>query len=199
MPSATSTVLVAAAPTLLRQGLTAILREWRPQLLLTLTADIAQVANLVNQRAYGLVVLDGSLKSTILTALLADLHRTRPTQRLLLLTDEQQASLTSIPLSWPGPCLVLPSHLSLAKLAAGLLPWLDGKMRSAAADTASLSSRELEVLRLIVEDRYNQEIADQLFLSVRTVESHRRALLHKTGSRTLAGLVARAMREGWVS
>jgi DNA-binding NarL/FixJ family response regulator len=34
---------------------------------------------------------------------------------------------------------------------------------------------------------------------VRTVESHRRALLQKTGAKTLVGLVVQAVREGWVA
>jgi DNA-binding NarL/FixJ family response regulator len=57
----------------------------------------------------------------------------------------------------------------------------------------------LDVLRLVVADCCNQEIADRLFLSVRTVESHRRALLQKAGAKTLVGLVVQAMREGWVA
>jgi DNA-binding NarL/FixJ family response regulator len=55
------------------------------------------------------------------------------------------------------------------------------------------------VLRLVTDDHCNQEIADLLFVSVRTVESHRRALLQKSGTRTLAGLVAWALREGMVA
>ena len=55
------------------------------------------------------------------------------------------------------------------------------------------------MLRLVVQDCCNQEIADQLFLSVRTVESHRRALLQKAGVRTLVGLAVQAVKQGWVS
>jgi DNA-binding NarL/FixJ family response regulator len=62
-----------------------------------------------------------------------------------------------------------------------------------------LSRRELDVLHLVVADHCNQEIADRLFVSVRTVESHRRALLQKTGAKTLVGLVVQAVREGWVT
>ena len=41
------------------------------------------------------------------------------------------------------------------------------------------------MLRLVVADHCNQEIANSLCLSTRTVESHRRTLLHKAGTRTL--------------
>jgi len=50
------------------------------------------------------------------------------------------------------------------------------------ADAAGLSQREMEVLRLIAEGRSNQDIADQLFISVRTVAHHVTSILSKTQS-----------------
>ncbi|HKI44313.1 MAG TPA: response regulator transcription factor [Balneolales bacterium] len=59
-----------------------------------------------------------------------------------------------------------------------------------------LTDRELEVLKLIVEEHTTQEIADALFISTRTVDAHRRNLLQKTGARNLAGLVRYALEHG---
>jgi two-component system, NarL family, response regulator NreC len=55
-----------------------------------------------------------------------------------------------------------------------------------------LSARELEVLRLIGLGHTNTEIAAALYLSVRTVESHRAHIQQKTGRTTRAALVAYA-------
>jgi two-component system response regulator NreC len=55
-----------------------------------------------------------------------------------------------------------------------------------------LSARELEVLRLIALGHTNAEIASQLYLSVRTVESHRAHIQQKTRRTTRADLVAYA-------
>ncbi|MBV9358890.1 MAG: response regulator transcription factor [Chloroflexi bacterium] len=55
-----------------------------------------------------------------------------------------------------------------------------------------LSARELEVLRLIALGHTNSEIASSLYLSVRTVESHRAHIQQKTGRTTRAALVAYA-------
>ena len=55
-----------------------------------------------------------------------------------------------------------------------------------------LSARELEVLRLIALGHTNSEIASHLYLSVRTVESHRAHIQQKTGRTTRAALVAYA-------
>jgi len=53
-----------------------------------------------------------------------------------------------------------------------------------------LSAREVEVLRLIALGHTNSEIAAQLYLSVRTVESHRAHIQQKTGRTSRAELVA---------
>ncbi len=56
-----------------------------------------------------------------------------------------------------------------------------------------LTTREKEVLKLIVKEYSNKEIADQLFISVRTVDAHKRNLLEKTGCKNIAGLVVYAL------
>lgn len=57
-----------------------------------------------------------------------------------------------------------------------------------------LSQREIEVLKLICEEFSNAEIAEQLFISVRTVDGHRNNLLAKTGCHNTAGLVLFAVK-----
>jgi two-component system, NarL family, response regulator NreC len=59
-----------------------------------------------------------------------------------------------------------------------------------------LSTRELEVLKLIANGHTNSEIAAQLYLSVRTVESHRASIQHKTQRSSRADLVAYAREHG---
>jgi len=59
---------------------------------------------------------------------------------------------------------------------------------------STLTSREMELLSLICKQRTAQEIADQLFISVRTVDGHRNNLLEKTGARNSAGLVLFAIK-----
>lgn len=57
----------------------------------------------------------------------------------------------------------------------------------------TLSRREKEVLQLILDEHTTQEIADKLFISFGTVETHRRNMLIKTGARNTAGLVRIAL------
>ena len=60
-----------------------------------------------------------------------------------------------------------------------------------------LSKRELQVVKLILQERTMNEIAETLFISIDTVESHRRNILHKLDVRNTAGLVKYAMERGW--
>ncbi len=62
----------------------------------------------------------------------------------------------------------------------------------------SLSEREKEVLKLIASEYSNQEIADKLFISIRTVETHKGNLLQKTGCKNVAGLVMYGVEKGIV-
>ncbi|MCC2547303.1 response regulator transcription factor [Hymenobacter sp. BT175] len=61
---------------------------------------------------------------------------------------------------------------------------------------AELSNRELEVLRLIAEGLTNAEIADKLFTSKRTIETHRQNIIEKTQAKNTAALIKYAMNEG---
>lgn len=61
-----------------------------------------------------------------------------------------------------------------------------------------LSRRELEVLKLICKEYSNAEIAEKLFLSVSTVETHRKNLIAKLGVNNTVGLVKFALRNNLI-
>jgi DNA-binding NarL/FixJ family response regulator len=60
-------------------------------------------------------------------------------------------------------------------------------------DQPKLTDRELEILRLIVQELNNAEIADKLFISERTVETHRKNMIRKFNTKTIVGLIKYAM------
>jgi len=61
-----------------------------------------------------------------------------------------------------------------------------------------ITRREKEILQLIVAEFTNKEIADKLFLSLRTIENHRNHLLQKFKVKNTAGLVKIAIQEGLI-
>ena len=60
----------------------------------------------------------------------------------------------------------------------------------------TLSKREVQLLKLIVEGRTNKEIADELFISVRTVESHKNHIMVKLELKNQVELIKFAIKEG---
>ena len=95
---------------------------------------------------------------------------------------------------------------AIQKVAAGesffseeLLVNILNNMRDNKADTAGaadndISDRELEILYQVCLGLSNQEIADKLFISKRTVDKHRANLLSKTGCKNTAALVMYAIK-----
>lgn len=80
-----------------------------------------------------------------------------------------------------------------------LLTSLTGRMRRRdAAPDEQLSEREREILVAVCRGLSNQEIADELFISKRTVDKHRANILEKTGCKNTASLVVYAIRHGIV-
>ncbi|MEQ8238768.1 MAG: response regulator transcription factor [Cyclobacteriaceae bacterium] len=62
-----------------------------------------------------------------------------------------------------------------------------------------LTEREQEVLKLIAEEKSSEEIASHLFISRRTVETHRKNMLKKTEANTVIGLLKYGVRYGLIS
>lgn len=65
--------------------------------------------------------------------------------------------------------------------------------------TTLLSKREQEILRLIAKEMTSQEIAENLFLSLSTVENHRQNIFRKLEVRNIAGMIMAATRMGYIS
>lgn len=80
-----------------------------------------------------------------------------------------------------------------------MMDLVKNKGKSSAPDPIHITERETEVLQMIVKEHTNQEIAEKLYISPRTVDAHRRNLLQKTGARNTAGLVSYAFQHGLVN
>jgi len=62
-----------------------------------------------------------------------------------------------------------------------------------------LSKREIEVLALVAEGKSNKEVADKLFISVKTVDTHKMHILDKLGLKNTAELVRYAIKNNLIS
>ena len=73
-----------------------------------------------------------------------------------------------------------------------------GKTSSIAQELQALTPREIEVLKLVAEGRTNQEIADRLVLSIKTIQAHRANVMEKLGLHDITKLVRFAIRHGLI-
>ncbi len=85
---------------------------------------------------------------------------------------------------------------AIRRAAAGGLAF--GVRPGRAGSVARLSERELDVVRLVVDGRSNDEIAARLGIGPKTVESHLRRLFERLDIASRTELATRALREGWL-
>jgi len=105
-----------------------------------------------------------------------------------------------------GVSAYIPKNISLRELRAAIRSVIDGEQYICSSVATYLlnkkkgdfsvcpliSKREREILELIVQDKTSQEIASQLFISQRTVETHRKNLMLKLHAKKATGLVRAA-------
>ena len=84
---------------------------------------------------------------------------------------------------------------AIRRAAAGGLAF---GVRPRPGDRARLSRRELDVVRLVVEGRSNDEIGGALAIGAKTVETHLARLFERFGIASRTELATRALREGWL-
>ena len=91
---------------------------------------------------------------------------------------------------------VMAGHTYLTPLMTRDVLWAIGEQDG--VQSPSLTPRQLDVLRLIAQGKRMKEIANELDISVRTVETHKQDLLQALGLETTADLIKFAVRQGLV-
>ena len=93
--------------------------------------------------------------------------------------------------------LVVKAGADEAEVTASVSRLVDG-LEGKGNQTEELSSREIEVLRLIAEGKINKEIADKLCISVNTVITHRKNISSKLNIKSAQGLSLYALMNGLI-
>jgi two-component system, NarL family, response regulator NreC len=92
--------------------------------------------------------------------------------------------------------VVMKGHTYLTPLMTREVLWAIGQPDG--VQSPALTPRQLDVLRLIADGKRMKEIANELNISVRTVETHKQDLLQTLGLETTADLIKFAVRQGLV-
>ena len=90
------------------------------------------------------------------------------------------------------------SYLSPSLSAKAVQDYLRRARRRSPSTNGLLTSREREVLQLVAEGYSNRQVAEQLFISTKTVEAHKASIIHKLDIRGSAELIKYAVIRGLV-
>jgi two-component system response regulator NreC len=208
-PAGTITIVLADDHEVVRAGLRMLLEAEPGFTVVSEAGNVALTERRVAAHRPRVLVLDVNMPDGSSLPAIPRLRAASPQTRIVVLTMQSEPELAREALRAGATGFVLKESakeelIQAVRLAAEgrtyLNPELGAKLASQAPERSGapddLSAREIEVLRLIALGHTNGEIASQLFLSVRTVESHRAHIQQKTQKGSRAELVAYARDNG---
>jgi DNA-binding NarL/FixJ family response regulator len=200
---------------LFRDGLRAILASYADLAVVGEASDFREAVELLDQHESDLIILDITLPGSNGLALLRELKRRRQRQPVLILTMHQHADLVSDAFAAGATGYALKHQsehelIEAVRTTAGRVTYLAPQLsRDLLPDAATpalttgshgilslLSSREREIFDLIVRGHTNAAMAKQLFISVKTVETHRTRIMRKLDVHNVGELIRLAARHG---
>jgi two-component system response regulator NreC len=210
-PSGTTEIVLADDHAVVRNGLRMLLDAEADFEVVAEAGDLDTTGRYVGAHRPQVCVLDLNMREGSSLPLIPELRERSPDTAIVVLTMQNDPAFAREALRAGALGYVLKQSAgtelvdAVRAAAAGeryLNPTLGAQVAAAPTEPPGppddLSDRELEVLRLIALGHTNGEIAAQLYLSVRTVESHRAHIQQKTGRSTRAELVRYALDNGLV-
>lgn len=201
-------VLLVDDHALIRTGLRMLINAQRDMETVGEAANCREALEQINRLQPDVVSLDLTMPGGNSIKLIEQLHSEHPEIRVLVLTMHDDPAYFRAVMAAGGAGYLVKSAADSELLTAIRTVHqgrtfanvdLDGKKHLPATPglgLGSLSDREREVLELLAKGFTNQEIAAQLFLSVKTIETYRARIAGKLGLRTRAELVRYALEVG---
>lgn len=207
-------VLLADDHAMLREGITVLIDAQQDMQVIAHAADGASALEQIEVWQPDVVVIDLSMPGMSGLAAIETARRTQPHTHLLVLTRHTEpayvrrvlhANVGGYVLKQSGAAALLQAIRSIATGAIYLDPALAPQLAerfatgTQADDTARapLSERENNVVRLLAHGHSNKEIATQLGVSVKTIDTYKVRAMDKLGIYGRAALVRYALQQGW--
>ena len=207
-------VLIADDHTIVRAGLCLLLGAQRDMEVAGEAADGWDVSRKAQELQPDLVLMDLSMPGPRSGEAIRQVLKACPTTRVLILTMHDDAASLSSAMSAGAAGYVVKKvadfellsairavhggrmFVDLTQTVEPAQPPVPAKVRKEWQPPKELGRREREVLRLLAQGHTNQQIADQIHLSVKTVETHRTRLKEKLGLKGRAELYRFAVESG---
>jgi two-component system response regulator NreC len=200
------TIVLADDHAVVRGALKALLEGQSDFEVVGEASDIESARAAVAAREPAVLILDVNMPDGLGVDAVAGLRKSAPATEIVLLTMERDLSLarSAIDAGARGYLFKDAAHLELIEAVRHACEGREYLPAAVAADLAAgrgggrtvLSPRETEVLRLVSLGHTNRQIATQLSLSVRTVETHRAHIQQKLGIDSRSELTRYALDNG---
>ncbi len=205
----TTTIVLADDHTVVRSALRMLLEAEPGFEVLAEAGDADAAIRYVRGHKPTVLILDLNMPGRSSLEAVPDIQEASPKTEIVVLTMQNepafarkalQAGVRGYVLKEAADAELVQAVKSAAKGDTYLQPALGARLVSEPETTRAdeLSEREREVLRLIALGHTNAEIAEQLYLSIRTVESHRAHIQQKLRLSSRAELVRYALERGMV-
>ena len=202
------TVLLVDDHSLVRRGFRRMLEDEADITVVGEAGNGDEAIQLAQELKPNVIVMDCAMPGTSGLIATRRILETSPQQAILMLSMHSEDTLVRQALDAGARGYVLKNAVDL-ELPAAIRKVAEGEVvldpqvakRSALKGerNGGLTTRELEILQLIVDGKSNKEIADQLGLSVNTVAVHRANIMDALGIHKTAELVVYAIRHGLVN
>ena len=198
-------LILADDHVLIRQGLGKIVKGNEEYEVIGEAGDGVELLSLLTTVTPHMVILDISMPKLRGIDVINSLKAGYPEVKILVLTMHKEYLQQALAAGADGYLLKEDADRDLFSAIENirhgrvyLSPRLTGELLGRRPSPESpLSDREIEVLRHIAQGKANKQIAETLFISVRTVESHRARIMSKLRLKSTADLVKYAIRNGY--
>jgi len=202
-------VLLADDHTILLDGLKALVNAMDGFKVAATATEVKAAAALLRRQRFDLLIADYALPDGDGLQLVALIQQASLPTRSLILSMHEDVELVrkSLDAGANGYLLKKDSHDDLQYAMRKVMQ--EGQYvsdvlmkavlsRQPEAQAPRLTRREQQVLNLVLQELTSREIAAQLFISERTVETHRKNIWRKSGAKTMIGLLKQAQKHGWI-
>jgi len=210
LPEPPLRILIADDHEAIRQGLRAILENHQGWQIVGEASNGREALRLAQETSPHVAILDYSLPQMNGLELTRNIKHELPRTEIVIYTMHDEESILTEVLHAGARGYVLKSDpsrniVSAVEALAKGKPYFSPDVSQALLDTfvdprrdnnsaSLLTAREREVVQLIAEGKINKQVAHILNISIKTVETHRAATMHKLKLRTTAELVLYAVR-----